>query len=521
MHRAPVVSTMSASCGEQYHWVKPANKCCRRCPAGTYKRADCSSAADDTICDPCGQREYMDHENYMLKCRPCSFCDDSHHEVVANCTATHDTQCACSKGFTCREPPDHKSTCDCIKIQACGPGQGVLKKATPFVDTVCQSCPNGTYSDVTDTTSPCLNRTQLPPVGLGTASPGTTATGSSAVVWSLAVGLPVAIIIIILIVFLTRRNRHRRKERGGSSRISDSWSKLDQQNRPLMALEKLELATEKPWSNGGLELTLDLLTTGSQTSPSVAADRVQRWHSADALEIPPGGGGWKTSSTCSLAVEREQVNIRHQCSCSTLPCENTATTAPSNKTPQMGNLTSNGILLLGISQAQLAKLPMEEPPATGWEMDHRRPPVLMCDLVDANLPKERTRTTEASAVPEDVNHHVKGPPDTPQESCILPPKVEPGSLEKPMTLAEVGQDDMEARDLDTDGLASPPPVTLTAAERALSSPASGLDNGLSLRDLPGELRSTVGPEENLEGGSGSNQQPEEDEWRDSHEAGGK
>ncbi|XP_078506527.1 uncharacterized protein LOC144766617 [Lissotriton helveticus] len=525
---------MSRACEELYYWAETAKKCCRKCSAGEYMQKDCT-ATEETVCHPCRDKEYMDHRNHMVNCRACSVCD-AFLDVVADCIPTQNTRCACREGFTCRSPPATKDTCDdCYKIKACGPGQGVLKKATSWVDTQCQTCPKGTFSNITDTSSPCLNHTQCSALGLvmkssGTASTDTLCThppppGLSAVQWCLSVVLPVTLIFITvtLICLLTRRKRRARKVPGESYKNLELGSRvLQENNTPLLALEKMGLTRETPLLNGGLELPVTRLTTCCPPSPLVVAeDKVSRWSSAVTLEMPPSSSEWGTS-VCSLCQpmesktvsETHKVNTRLHGSCSVLMNEYSDNFPPSNKKRQAGNLASNGILLLGISQAQIASLPMNDPPGGSCQRESQGHPILMCDLVAPEPVMEKTKATETNQDPEDGRSQKKEPPDIPPKPCGLPPELQPHLLDAPTYRPgeEDSQNDLEDS-LQTDGMHSPPLVTMTASENCPNVPTLVIQSCSSDADLPKELRSTGEPEENRETQNRSSQQPEEDEWR--------
>ncbi|XP_069057694.1 uncharacterized protein [Pleurodeles waltl] len=457
-------------------------------------------------------------------------------DLVADCTPTQNTRCACRGGFTCRTPPAAKDTCDdCRKIKACGPGQGVLKKATPWVDTQCQACPESTFSNITDSISPCLNHTQCSALGLvvkssGTATNDTLCThppppGLSTALWCLSVVLPVAIIFITvaLIFLLIRRKRRVRKGPGDSYKNLQFRNRALLQNKtPLLASEKTETTRLAPFLNGGLELPVTKLTNCSPPSPLVVAEnRVPRWSSAVTLDMPPSRSEWGTS-VCSLCqpMERDSVsetrraNPRLHCSCSSLMNEYSDNFLPSNKKRHTGNLASSGILLLGISQAQIASLPMKDPPESSCQRESQGHPILMCDLVAPDSVMEKTRVTETNQDLEDGRSQKKEPPAIPPKPCRLPPRLQPQLLDAPANHPDEDCCQNDIKDtLQTDGMSSPPLVTMTASERCPNVPTLVIQSCSSDADLPRELRSTGEPEENLETQNRNSQQPEEDEWR--------
>ncbi|XP_030043258.1 tumor necrosis factor receptor superfamily member 5 [Microcaecilia unicolor] len=190
-------------------------RCCLMCPAGSHKLKDCTDSAN-TQCETCENGTYMEHENSFSKCQPCSHCQGFHFSEASHCNQTHDALCQCSQGFYCSLRS--RGTCElCNHLSSCGVGFGVLKRATSWVDTVCQICQTGTFSNVSDTSSPCLNHTKCPVLkfhGTNTtdsvcATPSATLSASS---WFLLLTLSVPLVIIsfTLIILLWRyrcRNR--------------------------------------------------------------------------------------------------------------------------------------------------------------------------------------------------------------------------------------------------------------------------------------------------------------------------
>ncbi|KAF3706980.1 Tumor necrosis factor receptor superfamily member 6B Decoy receptor 3 [Channa argus] len=123
---------------------------CERCPPGSYLRSRCTST-QKTVCAPCPAGSFTALWNYIPKCLRCSMC--SMNQVVKTaCAADRDCQCQCAEGYYYKQSYDM-----CLRHSECPSGEGVLSTGTPSDDTVCQICPNGTFSS---TVSAHLNCTE-------------------------------------------------------------------------------------------------------------------------------------------------------------------------------------------------------------------------------------------------------------------------------------------------------------------------------------------------------------------------
>ncbi|XP_035848954.1 tumor necrosis factor receptor superfamily member 6B-like [Sander lucioperca] len=121
---------------------------CDRCPPGTFMRAPCT-ATQKTQCAPCPQGSFTELWNYIGKCLRCGVCGHNEVEKTA-CTANSNCQCQCKQGYY------HKKNYDmCVRHSECPSGQEVLTKGTADEDTVCQTCPDGSYSDTVSALQNC------------------------------------------------------------------------------------------------------------------------------------------------------------------------------------------------------------------------------------------------------------------------------------------------------------------------------------------------------------------------------
>ncbi|XP_005986080.1 tumor necrosis factor receptor superfamily member 14 isoform X2 [Latimeria chalumnae] len=139
-----VVLKMVASCGPGEYQME--NKdCCPMCSPGNVVYRHCTPKTS-TTCIPCVDGTYMDHPNGLSKCLTCKICDpDKGLSGDQECTYTKNTQCSCKKGYYCGEP--RSNGCGvCGKYTICKPGEKVKVEGTETMNTVCEPCPDGTFS---------------------------------------------------------------------------------------------------------------------------------------------------------------------------------------------------------------------------------------------------------------------------------------------------------------------------------------------------------------------------------------
>ncbi|XP_072888583.1 tumor necrosis factor receptor superfamily member 5-like isoform X4 [Hemitrygon akajei] len=163
-----------------------------------------------TTCNPCTSGEYMEHPNGLEKCFKCKICDaELGLQVKQNCTYTHNTICKPREGYYCID------SCQMArKHTACSPGEGVKKKGTPFKDTVCEKCPDGTFSSEASTTEECKKWTvcemaKLKQVEPGSAEADVKCEKVSAFNWKVVVSVVVVILLVILggiVAYVLRKN---------------------------------------------------------------------------------------------------------------------------------------------------------------------------------------------------------------------------------------------------------------------------------------------------------------------------
>ncbi|XP_072442150.1 tumor necrosis factor receptor superfamily member 5-like isoform X2 [Chiloscyllium punctatum] len=130
--------------------------CCSMCSPGFIVLKHCTELFG-TTCKPCTAGEFMEHPNGLETCFKCKPCDpELGLEVKHPCIDTRNTKCKPKNGYYGRE----KNCQMAFKHKNCPPGEGVKEKGTHFKDTVCEACPEGTYSSNDSSTEPCVEWTQ-------------------------------------------------------------------------------------------------------------------------------------------------------------------------------------------------------------------------------------------------------------------------------------------------------------------------------------------------------------------------
>ncbi|XP_037651124.1 tumor necrosis factor receptor superfamily member 6B-like [Sebastes umbrosus] len=131
---------------------------CDRCAPGTYLRSSCT-ATRRSECLPCQSGSFTELWNYIGKCLRCGSCGQ-YQVVKKECSADSDCQCECRQGY-------YSNSYDiCRRHSECQTGQGVLSKGTADEDTVCHSCPNGTYSNTVSALKNCTQHKSCDAPGL-------------------------------------------------------------------------------------------------------------------------------------------------------------------------------------------------------------------------------------------------------------------------------------------------------------------------------------------------------------------
>ncbi|XP_077316113.1 tumor necrosis factor receptor superfamily member 16 [Lithobates pipiens] len=124
-------------------------ECCRACGAGEGVVQECG--ANQTVCEPClDSVTYSDTTSHTEACKQCTECHGN-KRMIAPCVETDDALCACAYGFYKNE-----QTGECNPCRTCPLGYGMILSCSMNQDTVCEKCPEWTFSNVDNNMDPCL-----------------------------------------------------------------------------------------------------------------------------------------------------------------------------------------------------------------------------------------------------------------------------------------------------------------------------------------------------------------------------
>nr|XP_014344204.1 PREDICTED: tumor necrosis factor receptor superfamily member 14-like isoform X4 [Latimeria chalumnae] len=135
---------VTASCGPGEYRSENGD-CCPMCMIGSAVLRHCTPDSS-TSCKPCTKGTYMDHPNGLSKCLACKVCDPALGlSVERECNYIENARCSCRKGYYCVE--SRNNGCDvCWKRTICKAGEKIKMEGTETMNTVCEPCPDGTFS---------------------------------------------------------------------------------------------------------------------------------------------------------------------------------------------------------------------------------------------------------------------------------------------------------------------------------------------------------------------------------------
>ncbi|XP_041802588.1 tumor necrosis factor receptor superfamily member 5 isoform X2 [Chelmon rostratus] len=133
-------SLAAAQCDPQTQYAR-GGECCKMCGPGTSMSS--LGTCLEPQCQECRENEYQDKYTRESKCQLQPYCDRNTNFQAADHDTKKRTTCICKVGFHC----SGEECMICVPHSTCGPGHGVHSKGNHTHDTVCQNCPDGTYSD--------------------------------------------------------------------------------------------------------------------------------------------------------------------------------------------------------------------------------------------------------------------------------------------------------------------------------------------------------------------------------------
>ncbi|XP_041038383.1 tumor necrosis factor receptor superfamily member 5-like isoform X2 [Carcharodon carcharias] len=190
------------------------DRCCSKCPAGSYVLRDCTHTAE-TFCTACRKGEYMDAMNGQMHCLKCSHCDQEYgFKELQNCTATRPRICSCAEGFDCEHKSDEGGCKTCKRRLTCQTGEGAVTTGSHTNGTVCKPCLEGFFTSH-PSGQPCQPWTRCEELGMETLQVGSPVSDSECghrqanSLLGIAVGLSAAVIIssTLLLVYIYIQKR--------------------------------------------------------------------------------------------------------------------------------------------------------------------------------------------------------------------------------------------------------------------------------------------------------------------------
>ncbi|XP_036602403.1 tumor necrosis factor receptor superfamily member 14-like isoform X2 [Trichosurus vulpecula] len=120
-------------------------QCCPICHAG-YRVHETCTIMTGTTCVACDPGTYTAHQSGLKECLQCKVCDPEFgFMTIKECSSTSNTVCDCSPGYFCADMKG--DDCElCVHHQVCTPGQYVKSRGTKRKNTICETCPEETFS---------------------------------------------------------------------------------------------------------------------------------------------------------------------------------------------------------------------------------------------------------------------------------------------------------------------------------------------------------------------------------------
>ncbi|KFV67100.1 Tumor necrosis factor receptor superfamily member 16, partial [Dryobates pubescens] len=124
-------------------------ECCKACNLGEGVVQPCG--VNQTVCEPClDSVTYSDTVSATEPCKPCTQCVGL-QRMSAPCVESDDAVCHCTYGYYQDEPSG-----SCRECRVCEVGFGLMFPCQDSQDTVCEECPEGTFSSEANFVDPCL-----------------------------------------------------------------------------------------------------------------------------------------------------------------------------------------------------------------------------------------------------------------------------------------------------------------------------------------------------------------------------
>ncbi|KAJ8284335.1 hypothetical protein COCON_G00031850 [Conger conger] len=124
-------------------------ECCQQCQPGEGMVQECG--ATQTVCAQCRDSEtFSDIYSHTESCQPCTQCTGV-LRMQTPCTDSNDAICMCEYGYFMEGENGL-----CKECTLCPVGTGMVGRCEHDHDTICEDCPDGTFSDQENSLDPCL-----------------------------------------------------------------------------------------------------------------------------------------------------------------------------------------------------------------------------------------------------------------------------------------------------------------------------------------------------------------------------
>ncbi|XP_075701264.1 tumor necrosis factor receptor superfamily member 5 [Rhinoderma darwinii] len=191
------------------------SRCCSLCRPGQRLVRECTEH-NETVCFACSPGQYQAEYHRETSCLLHQECNKQlGFEKISEGTPTTNVNCRCQVGKHCSS-----ESCEtCVLNKVCGPGEGVVKKATSLSDTQCSPCNEKTFSAIESEMEPCKNWSKCGDVAI-IIQPGTStadvvcspSTESNTWVYILVIMVVFVVLVLAAIIFIRKSRRKDRKK---------------------------------------------------------------------------------------------------------------------------------------------------------------------------------------------------------------------------------------------------------------------------------------------------------------------
>lgn len=183
------------------------------CFPGQKLLNDCTEVSK-TECQSCGKGEFLSTWNREKYCHEHRYCNPNLGlRIQSEGTLNTDTTCVCDEGQHCTS-----HTCEsCTPHSLCLPGFGVKQIATGVLDTICEPCPVGFFSNVSSAFEKCHPWTSCERKGLVEQHVGTNKTDAvcgfqSRMRTLVAIPITMGVLFAVLLVSACIRNMTKKRQ---------------------------------------------------------------------------------------------------------------------------------------------------------------------------------------------------------------------------------------------------------------------------------------------------------------------